>query len=74
MLGWLLTVFALVVWGVTFASTRALLVDFSPLEIQLVRFSLARLALVVVVALVSLNGRPIMRRVPRPIFGIIRAP
>ena len=73
MLGWLLTVFALVVWGVTFASTRALLVDFSPLEIQLVRFSLAWLALVVV-ALVSLNGRPIMRRVPRPIFGIIRAP
>ena len=45
MLGWLLTVFALLVWGVTFASTRALLVDFSPLEIQLIRFSLAWLAL-----------------------------
>lgn len=43
--GWLLTFFSLVVWGVTFASTRALLLDFSPLEIQAIRFSLAWLAL-----------------------------
>ena len=33
--------FALLVWGVTFASTRALLVDFSVLEIMVVRFALA---------------------------------
>lgn len=45
MLGWLLTVFALVVWGVTFASTRALLLDFSALEIQVIRFVLAWLVL-----------------------------
>ena len=45
MLGWLLTVFALVVWGVTFASTRALLLDFSALEIQIIRFVLAWLVL-----------------------------
>jgi len=33
--------FALLVWGVTFASTRALLFDFSALEIMVVRFVMA---------------------------------
>lgn len=37
--------FAIVVWGVTFASTRALLADFSSLEILVLRFSLAWMAL-----------------------------
>lgn len=32
---------AIAVWGVTFANTRALLLDFSPLEIQVMRFALA---------------------------------
>lgn len=31
----------LLIWGVTFANTRALLLDFSPIEILLVRFALA---------------------------------
>ncbi len=38
-------VFVILVWGMTFASTRALLLDFSPIEIQLARFSLAWLVL-----------------------------
>jgi len=33
--------FALLVWGVTFANTRALLFDFSALEIMVVRFVMA---------------------------------
>ena len=37
--------FAIVAWGVTFASTRALLFDFSALEILLARFALAWAAL-----------------------------
>ena len=43
--GWLPAAIAIVVWGVTFASTRALLEDFSSLEILLLRFSLAWMAL-----------------------------
>jgi len=39
--GCLSAAFALLVWGVTFASTRALLVDFSALEIMVVRFVMA---------------------------------
>ena len=31
----------IVIWGVTFASTRVLLEDFSALEIQVIRFGLA---------------------------------
>ena len=38
---WLPAVFAITVWGVTFASTRALLADFSSLEILVLCFSLA---------------------------------
>ena len=37
--------FAIVIWGVTFASTRALLEDFSSFEILVLRFSLAWAAL-----------------------------
>ena len=44
---WLSAVFVILVWGVTFASTRALLLDFSPIEIQLGRFSLAWFVLTV---------------------------
>ena len=39
--------FVILAWGVTFANTRALLRDFSALEIQLLRFALAWLALLV---------------------------
>lgn len=39
--GWLSAAFALLAWGVTFASTRTLLTDFSALEIMVVRFILA---------------------------------
>ena len=37
----LAVVFVILVWGMTFANTRALLEDFSALEIQLLRFALA---------------------------------
>ena len=40
-----LVVFTLLVWGVTFVNTRALLPDFSALEIQVLRFSLGYAAL-----------------------------
>ena len=43
--GWLSAAVAIVVWGVTFASTRMLLADFSALEILVLRFSLAWAAL-----------------------------
>lgn len=39
--GWLSAVIAIVVWGVTFASTRVLLEEFSALEINIARFGLA---------------------------------
>ena len=43
--GWLPAAIAIVVWGVTFASTRMLLADFSALEILVLRFSIAWVAL-----------------------------
>jgi len=45
MLAYLAAAFAIVVWSVTFASTRALLVEFSAFEILIVRFVLAWAAL-----------------------------
>ena len=45
MLGYLLAVFSIVVWGVTVVNTRALLGDFSSLEIMVLRFALAWLIL-----------------------------
>ena len=43
--GQIIAAFVILFWGVTFASTRVLLEDFSALEIQVVRFGLAWLAL-----------------------------
>ena len=43
--GWTAVGVVILVWGMTFASTRALLADFSALEILLLRFSLAYAAL-----------------------------
>ena len=43
--GWGAAAAAILVWGVTFANTRVLLEDFSALEINLIRFGLAWLAL-----------------------------
>ena len=43
--GLALIAFTLLVWGVTFVNTRALLPDFSALEIQVLRFTLAYAAL-----------------------------
>ena len=42
---WVCAVFAICVWGVTFASTRSLLYEFSSLEIQILRFGIAWLVL-----------------------------
>ena len=44
-LSWVSAGVVILAWGVTFANTRALLRDFSALEIQLLRFALAWLAL-----------------------------
>lgn len=44
-LSWLCVALAVSAWGVTFASTRFLLGDFSPLEILVLRFSIAFAAL-----------------------------
>jgi len=43
--GWIIAAIVIVVWGMTFASTRVLLVDFSALEILVVRFALAWMTL-----------------------------
>lgn len=43
--GWILAAFVVCVWGVTFVNTKALLADFSPLEIQILRFAVAYAAL-----------------------------
>lgn len=45
LVAWLSAVFVILAWGMTFASTRALLLDFSPIEIQIGRFALAWLVL-----------------------------
>ena len=45
MSGWLVTAVVILVWGVTFVNTRALLGDFSALEILVGRFALAWVAL-----------------------------
>ena len=42
---WLSASVAILIWGVTFASTRVLLEEFSALEINIVRFTLAWVAL-----------------------------
>ena len=43
--GWIAAAIAIGVWGVTFASTRVLLEEFSALEINIARFALAWVAL-----------------------------
>ena len=43
--GWILAAGVVLCWGVTFVNTKALLVDFSPLEIQVLRFAVAYAAL-----------------------------
>ena len=43
--GLALVAFTLLMWGLTFVNTRALLPDFSALEIQVVRFTLGYVAL-----------------------------
>ena len=43
--GWIAAGIAIAVWGVTFASTRVLLEEFSALEINIARFALAWVAL-----------------------------
>ena len=43
--GWIAAAIAIVVWGVTFASTRELLEQFSALEINIARFALVGLFL-----------------------------
>ena len=48
--GWVAAFIAIFAWSVTFANTRALLGDFSSLEIMIVRFSLAWALLQIVVA------------------------
>lgn len=37
----IIMIFVILVWGITFVNTRALLVDFSAFEIQLIRFAMA---------------------------------
>ena len=45
-LHWLIAILSIIIWGVTFASTRSLLLDFSALEILVLRFAVAWLVLV----------------------------
>lgn len=44
-IGWISALFSVLVWGITFASTRLLLLDFSALEILAFRFTLAWIVL-----------------------------
>ena len=44
-INYMAAIFCVIVWGGTFANTRSLLHDFSSLEIMLIRFGLAWLAL-----------------------------
>ena len=55
-LGYLLGAFSIIVWGVTFVSTKALLTDFSALEILLFRFVAAYVALWII--------RPKVEKIP----------
>ena len=45
--GFIAAVFVILVWGITFVNTRALLVQFSALEIQVLRFALGWVALAI---------------------------
>lgn len=56
--GFLLAAFTVFVWGVTFVNTKALLTDFSALEIQVLRFGIATLALWLVEKAVGGSVRP----------------
>ena len=42
---WVVATFVILIWGITFVNTRALLEDFSALEILIGRFGLAWVAL-----------------------------
>ncbi|MBO7141804.1 MAG: EamA family transporter, partial [Bacteroidales bacterium] len=55
-IGYLLGAFSIIVWGVTFVSTKALLTDFSALEILLFRFVAAYVALWII--------RPKVEKIP----------
>ena len=67
--GWVAAAIAIVVWGVTFASTRVLLEEFSALEINIARFALAWVALACAADVP--RGRAIRITVtPRDCFGL----
>ena len=70
--GWGAAAVAILVWGVTFANTRVLLEDFSALEINLIRFGLAWLALWGVAAIGKCGGR--WKRALARAFGVASQP
>ena len=59
---WIVAAFVILVWGMTFANTRALLGDFSALEILVGRFALAWAALWLITFFEHAAGMPRSRR------------
>ena len=55
--------FVILVWGITFVNTRALLFDFSALEIQVIRFAMAWTALWTVEGVKGCKGEGVKTRV-----------
>lgn len=47
-LGHLLSLFTVLLWGTTFVSTKILLIDFTPLEILIYRFVMGIIALILI--------------------------
>ena len=62
---YLVALFVIFVWGVTFVNTRALLADFSALEILVVRFALAWGALWGWERIAARPGIPRAKRAPK---------
>jgi len=59
--GWAFAAVAIVVWGVTFASTRTLLEEFSSFEILVLRLVAGSIVAVCGVALISFASAPLCR-------------
>lgn len=71
---WLVAAVVIFVWGVTFVNTRALLADFSALEILVVRFALAWGALWGWERIAARPGIPRAKRAPKEALCGVSAP
>ena len=63
--------FVILAWGITFVNTRALLFDFSALEIQVIRFAMAWVALRAAEAVMQQARALAFKAMPREMFATL---